>query len=168
MSDNKKAATKDKEKQVKAFFGTAKGAEVDLFFNAPQEGKRIPEVSGKVAGASVALRARKGTTKGNFFGVTKRVKTDQKGEDGKAVYAEQQIGTANLQPTASGPKLAIVMTANKDKTIWATPRKEATNDAAFMEKAGWTAEKQQKVEVLKAEKAKKAAATPDKAPAPKA
>lgn len=163
-------APQEKSGFTKLFFGTKDKdghGELALFQDPknPNWEPGRPAMFGTIEGKKVSVFVEPAGTKndkafGAFFTINQ---TGEKLPDG-GYSKDERLGKANLVVTKEGQaRLAInVGTGEEARTVWATPRKEATLE--LMAKGGLDVDKLNQV---RAERAAGAANEADKRPAPK-
>jgi hypothetical protein len=104
-------------KGIEAFYlrAGARGTPVSLWITQVNAAG-APDFNGKVGEQRVTLRIRNGAN-GSFLSVIRNLRPEEIDDDG---YRDTQVGVANLVVSDRGMAvLAIKLTTNPDKTIWA-------------------------------------------------
>lgn len=162
-------APKGESEYTKAFFATGKEGQperVGLLIDPknPNWESGRPALFGTIEGKAVNVFVEPaGEKNGKTFGAFLTI--NQKGEklEGGEYAPDTKLGKGNLVVTKDGHARLAIKLDGSDDTIWATPRKEITNE--LMANAGLDLEKLARV---RAELAQAAANEPARTPKPKA
>lgn len=127
-------ATDATASKVEAFYKKEKDRVIVSLWIVDPKIQGAPDFDGTIDGQVVNVRIRNGVN-GAFMAVNKRVDTGEVTADGKQVFREEQLGTANLVVNSNGmPRMVIKLNTNKAEPIWASVSKKVPDD--LLAKAG--------------------------------
>jgi hypothetical protein len=114
--------------KIEAFYKKEKDRVIVSLWIVDPKAAGAPDFDGTIDGQVVNVRIRNGVN-GAFMAINKRVDTGETNADGKPVFHEEQLGTANLVVNSNGmPRMVIKLNANKAEPVWASISKKVPDE----------------------------------------